>query len=305
MEVLTSSKYTGFIERNMATTALGDSPTFGGRNPGIQLSTKGSNWTAAAGLFGTKQQSVVSEVEVEFDQPAVFTPGETITATGDGGDDTDPPRDLDDGWAITGRVTYSPWHEKARALHLGAGFSYRNLAHGTRFRVRERPEVHIGSRTLNTGRFASDDFLRWNAEAAWVEGPFSLKGEYLGMLVNTDTASGDPTFHGFSVEGNWFLTGESKNYKFSSGVFDAIMPKGVVGKGGIGAWEVGARYTQLDLTDGPIIGGEQENLTFGVNWYVNSNMRFMANYVHVLDIDGGPFGGANPSAFTLRSQVHW
>ncbi len=48
-----------------------------------------------------------------------------------------------------------------------------------------------------------------------------------------------------------------------------------------------------------------DSFAMGLNWYPLPNIRFMANYVKVLDIDGGPFNDAAPSAFTLRSQVHW
>ena len=78
-----------------------------------------------------------------------------------------------------------------------------------------------------------------------------------------------------------------------------------MGKGGIGAWEVVTRYSSADLNDELINGGEESNWTFGVNWYPAPNIRFMADYIKVLDVKGGAFADSTPSAFVLRSAVFW
>ena len=36
----------------------------------------------------------------------------------------------------------------------------------------------------------------------------------------------------------------------------------------------------LDLNDG-ILGGSEDNLTLGLNWYVNAHTRFMLNLIDV------------------------
>ncbi|HOC67737.1 MAG: Phosphate-selective porin O and P [Candidatus Hydrogenedentes bacterium ADurb.Bin101] len=39
------------------------------------------------------------------------------------------------------------------------------------------------------------------------------------------------------------------------------------------------RHSRLDFNRGPIQGGEAENWTLGLSWYLNSNVRLMLNYV--------------------------
>ena len=74
-------------------------------------------------------------------------------------------------------------------------------------------------------------------EAAAVMGPFSVQSEYISTTVQTDdpAISSDPDFSGWYVYGSWFITGESRAYKTSSGTFDRIKPKSIVGKGGTGS----------------------------------------------------------------------
>ncbi len=93
---------------------------------------------------------------------------------------------------------------------------------------------------------------------------------------------------------SYFLTGEHRKYKESSGAFSRVKPKSnfLDGKGGLGAWEVAARYSEIDLNDpdAGILGGEVRDFTVGVNWHLNPNARVMLNYVmselhHVGDAD--------------------
>ncbi|MFO7931710.1 MAG: porin, partial [Desulfosalsimonas sp.] len=44
--------------------------------------------------------------------------------------------------------------------------------------------------------------------------------------------------------------------------------------------ELGVRYSSLDLNDEAIEGGELNDLTLGVNWHLNPNVRTMINYVY-------------------------
>jgi phosphate-selective porin OprO and OprP len=102
--------------------------------------------------------------------------------------------------------------------------------------------------------------------------------------------SASPTFDGFYIMGTWFITGEHRNYKRSSGTFDRVFPEHNFTDGGIGAWELAVRYSYTDLNDDGVIGGRLNDITGGVNWYLNPNSKIQFNYVNA-KVDRGTTEG--------------
>jgi phosphate-selective porin OprO/OprP len=284
LEELTSSNYNPFIERSLPTGAFAPS-----RKSGIRASNAvlGKRMTWAAGLF-----------------------------YGDTDDDGDSNFDDIANTDFTLRVTGLPIYadKGGRLLHLGLGYSYQMRDEGeTDLRYRNRPETHLTDvRLVDTGNFDSDGASLLNPEIAFVWGPFSFQGEYFWTSVDSNEAN-DPSFQGAYVFGTWFITGENRAYSTSSGKFSRVKPNGNFMDGGIGAWEVGLRWSWLDLNDENIQGGEETNITFGLNWYLNPNYRILFNYIYADVQDRGPFedddgnliatedGSAN--IFTMRFQV--
>jgi phosphate-selective porin OprO/OprP len=244
LEELTSSKYITFMERALPNVFAP------GRRLGALLNAHGDYWTFAAGIYGDE---VDGDVDDEGDEP----------------------------WEIGGRVTVAPLHEKTRALHLGVGAVYADPNDAGSVRFRQRPESHVTSaRFVNTGSLDTDDFWRIGPEVALVYGPFAVQGEYMHVGVNRSSGS-DVDFDGWYVEGSYFLTGESRAYSPKKGSFGRVKPKRNLGDGGYGAWQVGVRYSTVDLTDEDVLGGEEDNVTIGLNWHVNPYIRFMFNAIWV------------------------
>jgi phosphate-selective porin OprO and OprP len=178
------------------------------------------------------------------------------------------------------------------------------------FRIRQRPEVHITERLVDTGAIVgADDLMKWGAEAAAVFGPFSAQAEYMRLDLDGQDMDGVPgrdelEFDGWYAFVSWFLTGESRTYKAEKAAFDRVKPAHPVGSGGMGAWELAVRRSNIDLTDGDFDGGEMNNWTVGLNWYLTDFMRVMFNYV---DVDADRPGGLNdqPRIFMTRFQIDW
>jgi phosphate-selective porin OprO/OprP len=230
---------------------------------GAKVNTYGDSWSAALGLFG--------------DAVRGGSVGE-------------------DGKGAAARLTAAPVNSKQRLFHIGASLLYQDPDEA---RYRSRPEAHLSDeRLVSTGTLNGvDDTLTWGLETAGVYGPLSLQAEYMQVSVNRDNRS-EPDFDGWYVYGSWFVTGEHRRYNVKKGTFKQIRPKSKYG-----ALELAVRYSSLDLEDKNITGGEEKNLTLGLNWYLNRNVRFMANYIRA-DADPNSNGqDETPNIFQLRAQL--
>jgi phosphate-selective porin OprO and OprP len=190
---------------------------------------------------------------------------------------------FDGDWRITGRLTGLPWYanEGRQYVHVGVSGSRIENPNGEA-RFRSRPEAHLAPRYVDTGAFDASHSWLSGLEAALVFGPFSAQAEYLRTWVDRPGGADTAEFDGFYGMVSYFITGEHRPYRRTNGTFDRVKPHhnfGLSESAGPGAWEVLLRYSQLDLNDAGISGGRLEDVTAGVNWYLNPNWKVMFNYV--------------------------
>jgi phosphate-selective porin OprO and OprP len=168
--------------------------------------------------------------------------------------------------------------ESATLLHLGLSANILYSASGA-VRYRARPESHLAPYVIDTGDISADNAVVAGAEAAWVNGPFSVQGEYLHTWVHEQDGQA-PGFDGLYVSASWFLTGESRPYDRQNGCFSRVIPRKNFdwGKGGWGAWEIAGRYSYVNLDSADVHGGRLSMLMAGVNWYLHSHMKWRFEY---------------------------
>lgn len=187
----------------------------------------------------------------------------------------------EDNTNVTGRLVYRPLQsdDGRRLFHFGISASQKDRSDSIRFR--SRPEAHDTGRTVSTGTFAADGANLYNFELVGISDAFWFAAEATQAEVDS-LQNGDPSFSGYSLQAGYFLTkGDHRSYKNRDAVFGSVKPTSPYGKdGGKGAVEIAARYSTLDLNDGAIFGGEQDNYSLAVAWYLNSSARLMINWVH-------------------------
>lgn len=257
-DTLTSSKDIWFVERSYSDAWTPD------RRLGFMYQYGAERWQAAADIF---MQTI------------------SVDASG-----------VDQGWGYAFRASGAPiFKSKSQAIHLGAAYNSRKpdaavssssafapITYAIDFSSRPEATKVSKAKFLATPTMSEvDNFTQWAAELAGVWGPISWQGEYQETKVNRRSGNPNLSDHKFSTwygQAAWTFNGQ-RTYDPSEGLFGRVAP----GKGG--AYELLVRYSQMDLNDittvDPIKGGSAKNLTFGVNYYPNYNIRLMLNYTLV------------------------
>jgi phosphate-selective porin OprO and OprP len=141
-----------------------------------------------------------------------------------------------------------------------------------------------------------------------------VQGEWILAPVSQRNGQ-DLQFHSGYAYASWFLTGESRSYsptsilgRFREGIFQRVIPKTNVfcrdrskGLAGPGAWEIAARWGYIDLNSGPVRGGFLQDVTLGVNWYLNPHTKVQFNVVRAF-LDDPRSGRSHTDSLAVRFQ---
>ena len=209
-------------------------------------------------------------------------------------------------YSYNGRLFWTPYYDEASngryVVHVGCGGEFRTFnttpfgnQDGTNVRVRSRGEIRTTASALDpnfadTGNFYATGQGLIDPEIAINWGSLLIQAEFESSYFTNaaaqkgGTSLGNVNFKGGYVQALYFLTGEHRQYQRLSGVFGRTIPNSnaywVRGAGfSRGAWQIGARYDWLDLNSGLVTGGQEQDMTLGLNWFLNPNAVFMVNYV--------------------------
>jgi len=276
MEIQESSNDIMFTERSFVS---GLTTPFFDRAIGANLKTFGDNWNVQSGIYGDSMGS-------SFDSSKSSS-------------DTTPDNE---GRGFGLRGTWAPINEKDKVLHLGADYGYRkasddgysNSQPDNRFRYRT---TNMSNLPVVDAKLADMDNVKTAIfELSGMYGPLSFQSEYAKSNVSRKT-NVDADFSAWYAQVGYTLTGESRTYKGSDGEFKRLSPKKEFSlkNGGWGAWEVAARYDEIDLQDGIVAGGEAKRMTLSLNWYLNEDVRILAGYSKSFDLSGGALKNADGS----------
>jgi phosphate-selective porin OprO/OprP len=186
----------------------------------------------------------------------------------------------DNGMQVTSRVTYLPKYISDRDfIHSGIGWRY-SKAPGGKLSYKAKPEANTAPSFISTGSFDADASNILMLESITVKGPFSFVGEYMQAFISSEVLR-RKSFQYWQAGGSWFITGENRNYNKQTGNLGKLIPKKNFRfkKGaGPGAFEIGARYTYSDFSDGIIEGGRFGRFTGAFSWFPNAHFRFEIDY---------------------------
>lgn len=217
-------------------------------------------------------------------------------------------------WNYCARITGLPYYEAEgrRMVHLGLGTRFSDQLDQGRANLNGRWLLRNGPPNLQDVVVQANVFgeQQWNVNPEFFMnlGPLSVQAEYIASRVTGVTSfisRTNPVATPVSrrsydsqtayVQALYFLTGEHRPYGRTALHGSGAAPTRVVpyrnyffvkGDGSTsnpfsaGAWQVGARYSWADLNDNGINGGIAHEVTLGLNWFLNPNMKVQWNYDH-------------------------
>lgn len=227
-----------------------------------------------------------------------------------------------------GRVFAQPFIQSGnpylRGLGFGVGGTYVKTvgsATNTLLATYKTPgqQNFFSYRTGTNATYADGKRERWSPQFYYYAGSLGVIGEYVqsdqrvsrqvsGSLKRSDTIDNAA----WQVSMSYFLTGERAAY-------NSYTPNSTFepGKPGWGAWEVVARFHQLQIdgaafTDGtssfadPSASPRKATAAgIGINWYLNQNVKWMFDYERTRFDGGAPTGTDRPgeNAFLTRFSL--
>jgi len=210
---------------------------------------------------------------------------------------------------VAGRLVVYPFKQTdvalLRNLHLGADVAWGEQDSGQSLRGRTDGTFVFFNRINTRG-----DRLRYSGEVAYYTGPFTIYGEYIQSeeerkgLGTGGRDLPDLFGRGWYVTTTYMLTGETKVPGQTVVPNRWATPVGP--ERGWGAWELAARFAQLDFRARDITGNRVDALTLGVNWYLTPNVKWLTNFVQnwFSDEKRSPISGQDASwEFLTRLQL--
>ena len=188
---------------------------------------------------------------------------------------------------LTGRATGLLFDDQPNEnlFQIGLGFRWTNFVEDS-LRFHAAPGIPFVPDYLDTGDMPGEE-ARWlTSEFAWRKHNFLLSGEHVRTRLDSPTI-GNPTFKGSYVWFEWTLTGESRTFNYDTALFGRPIPTRDFTRGGMGLWSLGLAYSDTDLNESLIDGGDMQQFTIGINWYPQKSYRWALEYGRVaLDRQG-------------------
>ena len=257
METTTTSRYVTFIERSLASKF---SPS---RHLGLQVNYMQDKYLLVGGVHFNEQGGFE---EVEFGQDANKDNG------------------TDEGYSVTGRAVFRPIIDNEKVIHIGAAASFRTpkthleVPNSYRFSTRSISNVNR-KKYLDTDDITNvDNNTLWNVELAGAYKNIMFQSEYINNDIKRTNDLSGVNLNGFYAQVGYLLGDGKYNYNKNEGEFTQVSRGSEKGE-----LEVAFRFDYIDLNDekAGIYGGSANGYTLGLNYHINSNIKFVLDYSYL------------------------
>jgi phosphate-selective porin OprO/OprP len=238
---------------------------------------------------------------------------------------------------LIGRLAARPYHDEdwnfhtefsgQMSFHPNVNASGMPGVSRTTLTLEDFPELRIDLNPLvSTGPLSTRSANVYGGALGSSWRNFLVQGEYYQIGLNQSKLPGVPSprlgFNGGYVEGGWVMTGEPIPYDIARAAW--TRPKVdrpfSLADGGIGAWEIAARYSTVSLDSnvvpgvsqsvtGGVYGGQQQIGALALSWYPNDWLRFILQFQYVdinkLNSAGTVQIGQRFETLAARAQATW
>ena len=199
------------------------------------------------------------------------------------------------GQTVTTRLTALPWVRDTTAyVHAAVAWRYDGAVNDS-IKYDARPESKVADNFVDTGEMPASHATESNAEFAASTGPLLAVSEYTLARVSS-RALDVPQFSGYYTNVSYVVTGERRGYDRV-----AALPGKVTPKRRMGAVELFARFSHVNLDDNVVHGGVQQVGTFGVDWWRTAQWRVGAAYAYTWLARHG----ANGAMQNIHARTQW
>jgi len=279
----TSSKWTWFTERNTVANAI--QPDTGAYISGLTTEFHGNDWHSS---LAVGKGSI-------------------------GGPDNE-----SDNLTVLSRAHWNPVNTDGTIVHLGVNGFYENFEGDRVETFQDNIDIagHYNDNLSITSALLDDpnQSTAFGFELGGLTGPFATGAEW-GRRDLDSGAGPDMHYTAYSGQIGYSITGEAFGYSTKQGVWAPPKVANPVGKGGLGALQIMARYQALDFQNsGQYAGGTGHASTIGLSWYLNSYTRALIDYSYWQtnnrvpmgvdpSITPGYYGDDSGSTINARAQV--
>lgn len=231
--------------------------------------------------------------------------------------------DANDGKDVAGRIFVQPFVkteiEPLKGLGIGVAGTYgkqkgtatspnlpsfKTPAQSTFFRYISDAATAAAPANITV---ASGKVFRVAPQLYYSWGPFGLLGEYVrsSQQVTNNNGTASLTHQAWQTAASFALTSEKASYK-------GIKPKNPINpkEGKWGAVELAARYNELridpatfpNFASATVSARRASAFGGGINWYLNDNVKLVADYEQTL-FNGGATTGNRPTEKVVESRL--
>ena len=169
------------------------------------------------------------------------------------------------------RVTLANKFDKREILHFGFGLKTQQHK-GENVKFKQGAESNwIKNKYVSVKIKDVDSSISKNIEMMYINNKYYFQSEF--TMEDLTARKGKYSFYGYYLQGSYFLLGRGKRFKMATSTMSKVKPKRD------GALELAVRYSYINLNDPKKSGGEQQDVTLGVNWYIDDKLKISSDYI--------------------------